>query len=225
MRGRFHHLPSPRPCCARRGADDEEPGRRARTRTASQAPLGLRLGRRRRRPRRGTTPPAAGRRRRGRPARARPPPRGVGTAAATRHGLAARHGEGDHGERRRDADDPAQRMRPSGPGARRGGSRPWSRPRAPATRPASGLRSRRPLRRRAPGPRPSTPGARGCRPGSVERCRGSASGSPAAGAARPKSSASVRWRSESCLVHVLCLRPGSRPAARGSSARREKDAT
>ena len=81
--------------------------------------------------------------------------------------------------------------------------------------------------RRAPAPRPSTPGARGCRPGSAERCRGSASGSPAAGAASAEELGvgQVAFGIAFLSMVCLCLTPESRPAARGSSARRGTGAT
>ena len=140
MRGRFHHFLA-QTLLGQRRADDEDRGGERQVRPLHRLPSDSALGGRRRRRRRGTSPPAAGRRRPDRPARAPASAAGVGTAAATgaewRTGMARAITASAAAMPTTHRSGWGRRA-----GARRGGSRPWSRPPAPATRRSSGLRSR-----------------------------------------------------------------------------------
>ncbi len=141
-----------------------------------------------------------------------------------RRGAVARDGEREQEQRRRDPDRPAQRAAGAAPGGPRAGSRAIVA--SAAASHCSGVRAVDRLDvllgQLAHGGL-STPAARGCSAWHSERCRGRTSGSPAAGAASVKSSASVRcaesrsvFRSMGCSLaaenptaaHESCGRPG-----------------
>ena len=129
-------------------------------------------------------------------------------------------------ERGRDRHGPAQRVDAAAPGRRRFVSRGW-RPRRRAIRLRSAARSLRRLPRRARGPRPSSPGARGCTSG---RPRG-ASEAPPVRPMRGRRGQKLRVRQmpfgfrASVVMAASLFYVGNPTAARESSGRPGTDVT